>query len=194
MQRARFQYSPLGNLLNKKLKVSGGDDDNNKKDDKKSIAQNLIDATAQSDDKMDDKIDDEKEDKSDVEDLIDQYEPDKEDLSKLDELLNGLKDNEAFLNDFKTNMDNANNKQANKDKQEKLKVMELIEDLRDDLKKEMKYTEFLKQIDRKAIDLINQLKSERDELKDSQTKNLDTLNKLKEGLINLPKPVFTPTP
>ena len=150
LQKARLEHSPLGNLLNKKLKVSSDDGGSDKKEDKS--------------------------------------EPDKEDLSKLDKLLNGLNNNEVFLKDFKTNMDNIDNEQGNKDKQEKLKAIELIENLRDDLEKEMKQTEFLKQKGREAIDLINELRSERDELKDDQTKNRDTLNKLKEGLINLPKP------
>ena len=58
MQKACFEHSQLGNLLGKKLKVSG-DGDDNKKDDKKSIAKNVIDATTQPDDQMDDEMDDE---------------------------------------------------------------------------------------------------------------------------------------
>ena len=155
MQKARFEHSPLRNLLGKKLKASG--DDSDKKDDESDVRS------------------------------------DKKDLSKLDELLNGLKDNEEILKDFKTNMDNIDNEQANKDKQEKLKAIELIEDFRNDLENEMKINEHLKQKGREATDLIDQLKSECDELKDYQAENLDTLNKLKKGLIDLPKPVFTPT-
>ena len=234
MQKACFEHSPLGNLLSKKLKVSGDSDNvGDKKDDgkvndgddnisdNKSDVRNLNDLTDQSSvddifysarselspklssvspeqivDNIDNELsDDNKNDnKSDAQDLIDQYETDEEYLAKLDELLNGLKDNEEFLKDFKTNMDNIDNEQANKNKQEKLKAIELIENLRDDFEKEMKYTKFLKQKGREAIDLIDEIKSEHDELKDNQTKNLDILNKLKKDLINLPKPVFTLTP
>ena len=53
----------------------------------------------------------------------------------------------------------------------------------------MKYTELLKKEGRKAIKLINKIKSERDELKDYKIKNIDVLNRLKDLVNNLPKPV-----
>ena len=162
LQKARFEHSPLGNLLSKKLIVSG--DSNNvgdKKDDgkindgddnisdNKSDVQNLNDLTDQLSvddifysprselspkslsvspeqmvvDNIDNELsgDNKSDNKSDAQDLIDQYEPDEEYLAKLDKLLNCLKDDEEFLKDFKTNMDNIDNEQANKRQARKAK-------------------------------------------------------------------------
>ena len=155
----------------------------------------------------DDDGDDKKDDESDIQDLIDRYERDKisdrapiteesrtpspilEELSKLDELLKGLRDYEVFLKDFKTNIDDIDNEEANKDKQQKLEAIKIIENLHDDLEEEMKTNELLKKGGKEAIDLINELKNERNELNNYQNKNFEMLKRLKENLNNLPKPI-----
>ena len=95
LQKARFEHSPLGNLLNKKLKVSG-DDVGDKKDDGK----------------INDGDDDNKDDKSDVQ--YDEY--DEEYFSKLDKLLNGLKDDKSGAQDERDNItDNKSDAQDESD-------------------------------------------------------------------------------
>ena len=127
LQKARFEHSPLGNLLNKNLKVSS-DNVDNKKD--YSDSDDVYNKKYYNDSDDDDTLDSPKQI---IDNIDDEY--DDVDLARLDELLNNLKEHKEFLKDFKTNMDNIDNEQANKDKQEKLEAIELIENLRDDLEK-----------------------------------------------------------
>ena len=212
LQRARFQYSPLGNLLNKKLKVD--DDDGDDKKDNESDIQDLLDRIERG--RMSDRAPIIEESRSPTP-IIEKSRspapiieksrcptpvleesrsstPVLEELSKLDKLLKGLRDNELFLKGFKTNIDDIDNEEANKDKQQKLEAIKIIENLRDDLEEEMKTSELLKKGGKEAIDLINQLKNDRDELKNYQNENLEMLKRLKENLNNLPKPTPAPRP
>ena len=212
LQRARFQYSPLGNLLNKKLKVD--DDDGDDKKDNESDIQDLLDRIECG--RMSDRAPIIEESRSPTP-IIEKSRspapiieksrcptpvleesrsstPVLEELSKLDKLLKGLRDNELFLKGFKTNIDDIDNEEANKDKQQKLEAIKIIENLRDDLEEEMKTSELLKKGGKEAIDLINQLKNDRDELKNYQNENLEMLKRLKENLNNLPKPTPAPRP
>ena len=66
--------------------------------------------------------------------------------------------------------------------------------MRDDLEEEMKTNESLRKGGRDAIDLIDELKNERDELKNYQNENLETLKRIKENLNNLPKPTLATRP
>ena len=192
LQRARFQYSPLGNLLNKKLKVD--DDDGDDKKDNESDIQDLLDRIERG--RMSDRAPIIEESRSPTPVLEESRSstPVLEELSKLDKLLKGLRDNELFLKGFKTNIDDIDNEEANKDKQQKLEAIKIIENLRDDLEEEMKTSELLKKGGKEAIDLINQLKNDRDELKNYQNENLEMLKRLKANLNNLPKPTPAPRP
>ena len=106
LQRARFQYSPLGNLLSKKLKV---DDDDKKDDECYQIQRDRIDTPSTFVESSLTHV------STPAEELSPSVTETNKELSKLDELLKGLRHNEVFFKDFKTNIDNIDIEEANKE-------------------------------------------------------------------------------